>query len=111
MRQQKTALLASAGPGTVAAAMAPSEDLRDQSVRPNIMGLKTGLETSSGEKLTHHQKAIPTAHLTFLNRHAHGKKLSLAAPPVLPRVPSPNLGPVTTPMKTYILFCGKAIHI
>ncbi|KAK2507150.1 hypothetical protein MC885_020303, partial [Smutsia gigantea] len=54
-----------------------------------------------------HQKAIPAAHLTFLIDCAHGKQLSLAASPVLPRTPRPNLGPVTPPVKTYILFCGE----
>ncbi|KAF3830435.1 hypothetical protein GH733_004254 [Mirounga leonina] len=70
------------------------------------MGLETDLETSSGGKPACHQ-AIPTAHLTFVIDCARGKQLSLVAPPVPPRAPSPHLGPVTPPMKTCILFCGE----
>nr|XP_012416707.1 PREDICTED: uncharacterized protein C1orf64 homolog [Odobenus rosmarus divergens] len=71
------------------------------------MGLETDLETSSGGKPSCHQKAIPTTHLTFVIDCARGKQLSLVAPPVPPRAPGPHLGPVTPPMKTYILFCGE----
>ncbi|KAF6345705.1 steroid receptor associated and regulated protein [Rhinolophus ferrumequinum] len=88
--------------------MAPSEDPMDQRACPNIIGLETDLETSSGVKPAHHQKAFPTAHLTFVIDCARGKQLSLAAPPVPPQALSPNLGPVTPPMKTYILFCGES---
>ncbi|KAM7054570.1 LOW QUALITY PROTEIN: steroid receptor-associated and regulated protein-like [Molossus nigricans] len=72
------------------------------------MGLETHLDTSSVGKPAHHQKAIPTAHLTFIINCAHGKQLSLAASPVLPQAPKPNLGPVTLPMNSYILFCGDS---
>ncbi|XP_015412657.1 PREDICTED: uncharacterized protein C1orf64 homolog, partial [Myotis davidii] len=54
------------------------------------------------------QKAVPAAHLTFVIDCASGKQLSLAAPPVPPQGPGPYLGPVTPPMKTYILFCGDS---
>ena len=60
-----------------------------------------------GGKPACHQKAIPAAHLTFIIDCARGKPLALVAPPVPPRAPGPNLGPVTSPMKTYILFCGE----
>ncbi|KAM5267050.1 steroid receptor-associated and regulated protein [Hipposideros larvatus] len=72
------------------------------------MGHDTDLETSSGGKPAHLQKAIPTAHLTFVIDCARGKQLSLAAPRVPPQALSPNLGHATPPMKTYILFCGES---
>ncbi|XP_027807662.1 LOW QUALITY PROTEIN: steroid receptor-associated and regulated protein [Marmota flaviventris] len=83
--------------------MAPSEDSRD--CRTSLKD--TGLETSSGGKRARCHKAIPTAHMTFVIDCVRGKQLSLAAPPVLPQVPSPSQGPVTLPMKTYIVFCGE----
>ncbi|XP_015340370.1 steroid receptor-associated and regulated protein [Marmota marmota marmota] len=83
--------------------MAPSEDSRD--CRTSLKD--TGLETSSGGKWARCHKAIPTAHMTFVIDCVRGKQLSLAAPPVLPQVPSPSQGPVTLPMKTYIVFCGE----
>ncbi|XP_046516455.1 steroid receptor-associated and regulated protein [Equus quagga] len=86
--------------------MAASEDPKDQRASPNVMGLETDLETSSEGKPARHQKAIPTAHLTFVFDCARGKQLCLAAPSAPPRAPRPNPGPVTPPMKTYILFCG-----
>lgn len=61
-----------------------------------------------GAKPAHHQKAVPTAHLTFIIDCTRGKQLSLAAPPGPPRALSSNLGPVTPLMKTYILFCGES---
>ncbi|XP_026375963.2 steroid receptor-associated and regulated protein [Ursus arctos] len=91
---------------TVARAVTPSEDPSDRQASPRVMGLETDLETSPGEKPACHQKAIPAAHLTFVIDCARGKQLSLVAPPVPPRAPGPHLGPVTPPMKTYILFCG-----
>ncbi|XP_058408963.1 steroid receptor-associated and regulated protein [Diceros bicornis minor] len=91
----------------MAAAMAASEDPKDQRASPNVTGLETDLETSSSGKPARHQKAIPSAHLTFVIDCARGKQLSLAAPSAPPRAPSANLGPVTSPMKTYILFCGE----
>lgn len=42
-----------------------------------------------------------------LDVYTRGKHISLAALPGPPRVPSPNLGPVIPPMKTYILLCGE----
>ncbi|XP_044092222.1 steroid receptor-associated and regulated protein [Neovison vison] len=71
------------------------------------MGLETDLETCSGGKPACHPKAIPAAHLTFVIDCARGKQLSLLEPPVPPRASGPHLGPVTPPMKTYILFCGE----
>ncbi|KAB1261024.1 Steroid receptor-associated and regulated protein [Camelus dromedarius] len=90
----------------MAAVTAPSEDPWDLRASPKVKGLKTDLETSSDGKPACHQKTIPKAHLTFVIDCAHGKQLSPAAPPAPPRAPSPNLGPVIPPMKTYILFCG-----
>ncbi|XP_062960112.1 steroid receptor-associated and regulated protein [Cynocephalus volans] len=87
--------------------MASSEDRRDWTASPKDTGLETDLETSSGGKLARQQKTIPTAHLTFVIDCARGKQLSLAAPAVPSRAPSPSQGPVTPPMKTYILFCGE----
>ncbi|KAL2773327.1 steroid receptor-associated and regulated protein, partial [Daubentonia madagascariensis] len=58
-------------------------------------------------KLAGHQKAVPTAHLTFVIDCARGKQLSLAAPPVPRQASSPHRGPVTPAMKTYIVFCGE----
>ncbi|XP_036901213.1 steroid receptor-associated and regulated protein [Sturnira hondurensis] len=86
--------------------MASSEDLRDQSASPQIVGLVTDLDTSSGGKSAHLLKAVSTAHLTFVIDCVRGKPLSLAAPPVPPHALSPNPGLVTPTMKTYILFCG-----
>ncbi|XP_005318099.2 steroid receptor-associated and regulated protein [Ictidomys tridecemlineatus] len=83
--------------------MAPSEDVRDW--RTSLKD--TGLETSSGGKRARCHKAIPTAHMTFVIDCVRGKQLSLAAPRVPPQVPSPSQGPVTVPMKTYIVFCGE----
>ncbi|KAI5139217.1 Steroid Receptor-Associated And Regulated Protein [Manis pentadactyla] len=91
----------------MAAAVAPSEDPRGPRASPKVLGPETDLESGSGGEPASHQKAIPAAHLTFLIDCAHGKQLSLAAPPVRPRTPRPNLGPVTPPVKTYILFCGE----
>ncbi|XP_057573530.1 steroid receptor-associated and regulated protein [Hippopotamus amphibius kiboko] len=91
----------------MAAVTAPTEDPRDQRACPKVRGLETELETSSGGKPASHQKAIPKAHLTFIIDCAHGKQISLAALPGPPRVPSPNLGPIIPPMKTYILLCGE----
>uniref|UniRef100_A0A4X1W7M2 Steroid receptor associated and regulated protein n=1 Tax=Sus scrofa TaxID=9823 RepID=A0A4X1W7M2_PIG len=92
----------------MAAETAPSKDPRDPRASPKVRGLKTDLKTRSGGKPAGHQKAIPKAHLTFVIDCAHGKRISLTAPPVPPRAPSPNPGPVIPPMKTYILFVGKA---
>ncbi|KAM9243688.1 steroid receptor-associated and regulated protein [Dugong dugon] len=69
--------------------------------------LRPGLQTSSGGKLVRHQKAIPTAHLTFIMDLTCGKQISLAAPRMQPRVPRPYRGPVSPPMKTHIVFCGE----
>ncbi|XP_036770242.2 steroid receptor-associated and regulated protein isoform X2 [Manis pentadactyla] len=91
----------------MAAAVAPSEDPRGPRASPKVLGPETDLESGSGGEPASHQKAIPAAHFTFLIDCAHGKQLSLAAPPVRPRTPRPNLGPVTPPVKTYILFCGE----
>ncbi|XP_049731838.1 steroid receptor-associated and regulated protein [Elephas maximus indicus] len=71
------------------------------------MSLKPGLETSSGGKLVRHQKAIPTAHLTFIIDLTCRKRISLAAPPMQPQFPRPYRGPVTPSMKTHIVFCGE----
>ncbi|XP_049473964.1 steroid receptor-associated and regulated protein [Panthera uncia] len=87
--------------------MTPSEDPSDPKASPKVTGLETDVETSSGGKPGCHQKAIPPAHLTFVIDCARGRQISLIAPPVLPRAPGPNLGTVTPPMKTYILFCGE----
>uniref|UniRef100_A0A671E8A0 Steroid receptor associated and regulated protein n=1 Tax=Rhinolophus ferrumequinum TaxID=59479 RepID=A0A671E8A0_RHIFE len=87
--------------------MAPSEDPRVQRASP-ITGREARLETSLGGKPAHPQTAIPTAHLTFVIDCAQGKQLSLTPLPVLPRAPSSNLGPVTPPVKTHILFCGES---
>ncbi|XP_020951060.1 uncharacterized protein C1orf64 homolog [Sus scrofa] len=92
----------------MAAETAPSKDPRDPRASPKVRGLKTDLKTRSGGKPAGHQKAIPKAHLTFVIDCAHGKRISLTAPPVPPRAPSPNPGPVIPPMKTYILFCGES---
>ncbi|KAM5320136.1 LOW QUALITY PROTEIN: steroid receptor-associated and regulated protein [Glossophaga mutica] len=118
--------------GAVAAAVASSEDLRDQSASPKIMGLETDLDTSSewtsgtsislelvgnapdplyqnlhAGRSAHLLQAVPAAHLTIIDC-AGGKPLLLAAPPAPPHALSPNLGPITPPMKTYILFCGRS---
>ncbi|KAM8777521.1 steroid receptor-associated and regulated protein [Rhynchonycteris naso] len=69
------------------------------------MGLETDLETSSGGKPAH-QKA--EAHLIFVINCAHGKQLSLAASPKPPQALSSNLGYITLPMKTFILFCEES---
>nr|XP_036301087.1 steroid receptor-associated and regulated protein [Pipistrellus kuhlii] len=61
-------------------------------------------DVKSGGNLAHCQKAVPTAHLTFVIDCASGKQL----PPPPPQVPGPYLGLVTPPMKTYILFCGDS---
>ncbi|KAB1269307.1 Steroid receptor-associated and regulated protein [Camelus dromedarius] len=90
----------------MATVTAPSEDPQDQRVSSKVKGLETDLETSSDGKPARHQKTIPKAHLTFVIDCAHGKQLSLAAPPAPLRALSPNLGSVIPPMKTYILFCG-----
>ncbi|XP_047380100.1 steroid receptor-associated and regulated protein [Sciurus carolinensis] len=82
--------------------MAPSEDSRDW--RASLKD--TSLETSSGGKLARRQTAVPTAHMTVIIDCVRGKRLSLAAPPVLPQAPSCSQGPVRLPMKTYIVFCG-----
>lgn len=71
------------------------------------MGLETNLETSLGGKPAHHQKAIPTAHLTFVIDCSWGTAL-LDTPPGLPRAPSSNLGPVIPPVKTYIFLCEES---
>ncbi|XP_070259160.1 steroid receptor-associated and regulated protein [Myotis yumanensis] len=106
-----------ARPGAVAAAVASLEDPADRRDSAQIMGPETELDTSSGGKPAHHQKAVltahqekamPTAHLTFIIDCASGKQLSLAAPLVPPQAPGPYLGLVTPPMKTYILFCGDS---
>ncbi|XP_028367256.1 steroid receptor-associated and regulated protein [Phyllostomus discolor] len=89
--------------------MASSDHLRDQRASPGIMGLETDPDTSSGGKPARRLKAVPTAHLTFVIDCARGKPLSLAAPPApAPQAPGPNPGPVTPPMKTYLLFCGHS---
>lgn len=72
------------------------------------MGRETNLETSLGGKPAHHQKAIPTAHLTLIIDSAHGKQPSCTHPQGCPRAPSSNLGPVTPPKKTYVLFCEES---
>ncbi|XP_008067022.1 uncharacterized protein C1orf64 homolog [Carlito syrichta] len=87
--------------------MAPSEDPRDWRASLKVTGLETDPDTSTGEKLPCHQKSIPTAHMTFVIDCAHGKQLPMATSPVPPRIPSPNRGPVTPPMKIYIVFCGE----
>ncbi|XP_014388775.1 PREDICTED: uncharacterized protein C1orf64 homolog [Myotis brandtii] len=133
-----------ARPGAVAAAVASLEDPADRRDSAQIMGPATELDTSSGGKPAHQQKAmpaahqqkamptahltfvidcasgkqlslaaplqkaVPAAHLTFVIDCASGKQLSLAAPLVPPQAPGPYLGPVTPPMKTYILFCGDS---
>ncbi|XP_059542233.1 steroid receptor-associated and regulated protein [Myotis daubentonii] len=106
-----------ARPGAVAAAVASSEDPADRRASAQIMGPETELDASSGGKpahqqkavpAAHQQKAVPAAHLTFVIDCASGKQLSLAAPLVPLQGPSPYLGPVTPPMKTYILFCGDS---
>nr|XP_044629105.1 steroid receptor-associated and regulated protein-like [Equus asinus] len=83
--------------------MATSEDPKDQRASPKVVGL----ETSSSGKQTRHQKAIPTAHPTFIIHCAPGKQLSLESPSVPLQAPTTNLGPVTPPMKTYVFFCGE----
>ncbi|XP_016074586.1 PREDICTED: uncharacterized protein C1orf64 homolog [Miniopterus natalensis] len=88
--------------------MAPAEDPRAQRASPQIVGLGTDLDTSSGGERAPSLQAIPTAHLTFIVDCARGKQLSLAAPSVPPPAPRPKLEPVTPPMKTYILFCGDS---
>ncbi|XP_007948981.1 steroid receptor-associated and regulated protein [Orycteropus afer afer] len=70
------------------------------------MSLGPGLETSIGGQLVRHQKAVSTAHLTFVIDVTCGKQISLAAPPVQPRVPRPYRGLVIPPMKTHIVFYG-----
>ncbi|XP_036682791.1 steroid receptor-associated and regulated protein [Balaenoptera musculus] len=102
-----TAASASAEPGAMESVAVPTEDPRDLRACPQVRGLETDLETSSGGKPARHRKAIPKAHLTFVIDCTHGKQISLAALPGPPRVPSPNLGPVIPPMKTYILLCGE----
>ncbi|XP_069333672.1 steroid receptor-associated and regulated protein [Eulemur rufifrons] len=86
--------------------MAPSENPRDWRASRKGPSLETDLGTSSGGKPAGHPKTVPTAHLTFVIDCARGKHLSLAAP-VPPRASSPHRGPVTPPMKTYIVFCGE----
>ncbi|XP_006883762.1 PREDICTED: uncharacterized protein C1orf64 homolog [Elephantulus edwardii] len=71
------------------------------------MSLRPRLESSSGEKLIRHRKAIPTAHLTFIIDLTCGRQVSLAAPLVQPQVPRHYEGPVTSPMKTHVVFCGQ----
>ncbi|XP_036202916.1 steroid receptor-associated and regulated protein [Myotis myotis] len=92
----------------MAAAVASLEDPLDRRASAQIMGPETELDASSGGKPAHQQKAVPAAHLTFVIDCASGKQLSLAALLVPPQGPSPYLGPVTPPMKTYILFCGDS---
>uniref|UniRef100_G1PFF4 Steroid receptor associated and regulated protein n=1 Tax=Myotis lucifugus TaxID=59463 RepID=G1PFF4_MYOLU len=91
------------------ASLEDPEDRRDSS---QIMGPETELDASSAHHqavhTAHQEKAMPTAHLTFVIDCASGKQLSLAAPLVPPQAPSPYLGPVTPPMKTYILFYGDS---
>ncbi|XP_007459386.1 PREDICTED: uncharacterized protein C1orf64 homolog [Lipotes vexillifer] len=113
MQLLTTAPSASAKPGAMESVTVPTEDPRDLRACPKVRGLETGLETSSGGKPARHQKAIPKAHLTFVIDCTRGKHVSLAALPGPPRVPSPNLGPVIPPMKTYILLCGenRAPHV
>ncbi|XP_066121269.1 steroid receptor-associated and regulated protein [Saccopteryx bilineata] len=86
--------------------MASSKDPRHQRASPQVRCLETDLDTSSGGKLDHHQKAIHTAHLTFVIDCAHGTQPFLAAQPALPHAPCPNLGCIIPPMKTYIFFRG-----
>ncbi|XP_053433172.1 steroid receptor-associated and regulated protein [Nycticebus coucang] len=87
--------------------MAPSGHPRDWRTSVKGTNLETGLGTSSAGKLARHQRAVPMAHLTFVIDCTRGKQLSLTASPVPARVSSPHRGPVTLPLKTYIVFCGE----
>uniref|UniRef100_G1Q2M1 Uncharacterized protein n=1 Tax=Myotis lucifugus TaxID=59463 RepID=G1Q2M1_MYOLU len=76
-----------------------------QALRPHSFHVRVSVPAVH---TAHQEKAMPTAHLTFVIDCASGKQLSLAAPLVPPQAPSPYLGPVTPPMKTYILFYGDS---
>ncbi|XP_006866477.1 PREDICTED: uncharacterized protein C1orf64 homolog [Chrysochloris asiatica] len=71
------------------------------------MNLRPGLETSLGGKLVHPQKPIPTTHLTFVIDLSCGRQISLATPPIKPRVPRSYREHVTPAMKTHVVFCGE----
>ncbi|XP_037674640.1 steroid receptor-associated and regulated protein [Choloepus didactylus] len=93
--------------------MAPAEDPGHSErgsgrASPQASGLETDVEPGPGRQLLRHQKAIPTTHLTFVIDCARGKQISLAAPPGLSCASSPYRGPVSPPMKTFIMFCGES---
>ncbi|XP_076994163.1 steroid receptor-associated and regulated protein [Tamandua tetradactyla] len=69
---------------------------------------QSSAQSSPGGKQVCREKAIPPAHLTFVIDCARGKRISLATPPAPTRVSSPYRGPVTPPMKTFIMFCGDS---
>lgn len=71
------------------------------------MGRETNLETSLGGKPAHHQKAIPTAHLTLIIDSAHGKQPSCTHPG-LPQSPQFQPRACHPPKKTYVLFCEES---
>uniref|UniRef100_A0A8C2N2P3 Steroid receptor associated and regulated protein n=1 Tax=Cricetulus griseus TaxID=10029 RepID=A0A8C2N2P3_CRIGR len=52
-------------------------------------------------------RAIPTAHITYVIDCTTGKQISLDVPPVPPQVSRPSQGLVTLPMKTFAMFCGE----
>ncbi|XP_055979659.1 steroid receptor-associated and regulated protein [Sorex fumeus] len=86
--------------------MVPSEDPRDRRTDPKVTDPETELASGPDGKLAGHQKTLPSAHLTFLMDCTPGKQLSLPVPPLRPQAPCRPLGPVTPPMKTYLVFCG-----
>ncbi|XP_004472214.1 steroid receptor-associated and regulated protein [Dasypus novemcinctus] len=93
--------------------MAPSEDpgrseRGHRRASPQSPGLEMDADPGPGGKLVCRQKAVPPAHLTFVIDCARGKQIPLAAPPALCRAASPRQGPVTRPMKTYIMFFGDS---
>ncbi|XP_004603714.1 steroid receptor-associated and regulated protein [Sorex araneus] len=86
--------------------MVPSEDPRDGRTDPKVTDPETELASGPGGKLAGHQKTLPSAHLTFLMDCTPGKQLSPPAPQLRPPAPRRPLGPVTPPMKTYLVLCG-----
>lgn len=70
------------------------------------MNFETDLETSSYGKLAH-QKAISRAHLAFII-NCFWETAFPSNTPSAAQALTPNLRPVISPVKTYILFCGES---